>query len=61
MLNGIKVKTGIVKNKVRFLFYQGVIAPVVWSVIYLGDENNKNKLSGLRVVRGRPASWFYFD
>ena len=40
LLNGIKVKTRIVRNKVRFLFYEGIIAPAIWSVIY----NGANKL-----------------
>ena len=40
--NGIKVKTETVRNKVRFLFYEGLVAPAIWSVIYHDDENKKN-------------------
>ena len=58
LLNGIKVKTGFVRNKVRFLFYEGLVAPAIWSVIYHGYENKKNKLSGIQVVGGRPTSRF---
>ena len=58
LLNGIKVKTGIVRNKVRFLFYEGLVAPAILSVIYHDYENKKNKLSGIRVVGGRPTSRF---
>ena len=42
ILNGIKVKTETVRNKVRFLFYEGLVAPAIWSVIYHDDENKKN-------------------
>ena len=42
LLNGIKVKIGFVRNKVRFLFYEGLVAPAIWSVIYHDDENKKN-------------------
>ena len=37
----IKVETSIVRNKIRFLISQGMIATVIWCVIYGDEENSK--------------------